>query len=112
MHYTYDQGWTLVGLTSYGPEPCAHSQYSDVYTRVSAYRSFINNHVPIYTCSCHCPEGTDSGQAFTTINSAEECVYACLTVPGNACLKSTTYACIYSRCSYHSSYNHPEPLDT
>lgn len=100
------QRWYLAGITSYGSRwGCRDWSTSNVMTRVSVYRDFINKYVSVYSCSCRCPQGETTTVAFTTIDSAVECVDACISVPNNNCTVYNTYACRGQSCTYHSSNN-------
>ncbi|CAF0869291.1 unnamed protein product [Adineta steineri] len=57
-----------------------------------------------YTCSCQCPRGSNSGYAYSTVNSLAGCVNACKAVSSNPCISSNTYACLGTDCAYSDSY--------
>ncbi len=59
----------------------------------------------VYRCSCQCPHGSSPGFAYTTENSTEACVTACIASPFNPCVASNTYACLGTDCAYSSSYD-------
>ncbi|CAF0892955.1 unnamed protein product [Adineta steineri] len=72
--------------------------YSDSYISTTTQASR-------YNCSCQCPRGSDSGYAYSTVNSAKGCVDACRAVVSNPCFSSNTYACLGMDCAYAESYN-------
>jgi hypothetical protein len=109
MVFNTAKRWELIGITSYGFD-CAKNHF-DVYTRITAFLTFIHrilndtsSRLPNTTCACECPRGFNQGIAYTTENSAEACVKACIGVSSNHCTSSNTYACLGTNCVYSDSY--------
>jgi hypothetical protein len=103
--------WELIGLASF-TKLNANPQSSSGYTLIAPSVRFIQTHIhkpsiypTILNCSCQCPRGFDSGYAFSTINSLDGCVNACMAVSSNSCSSSNTYACLGADCTYSNSYN-------
>ena len=107
MMFTRSKRWELVGITSYGIG-CAKPTYAGVYTRLTAFHTFILGiiNTTLSECSCQCPRGSPEGITYTTTrNSVEACIDACRAVPRNPCVGLNTYACLGSRCTYSISYS-------
>ena len=66
----------------------------------------------LFRCSCQCPYGSVQGSVYTSNNSPEACVRACIASPSNPCISSNTYACLGPDCMYSSSYDSPIVTNT
>jgi secreted trypsin-like serine protease len=110
MVFTDSKRWELIGITSYGGGDVCATEYPGVYTRITAFLTWIQQSInnissqpSIYRCSCECPRGSNPSTASTTVNTAFACVDACKAVPTNLCNSSNTYACLGTSCAYSTS---------
>ena len=106
MMFTRSRRWELVGIKSYG-DGCVKPTHAGVYTRLTAFHTFILtiSNTTLSKCSCQCPRGSPQGVAYTTSNSAEACIDACKAVSLNPCVSSNTYACLGISCGYSIAYS-------
>jgi hypothetical protein len=112
MVLTASNQWELIGVSSFGGGT-ANPHFGSGYTRITSSIAFIQENLhrtsmspTAIICSCQCPRGTDSGYAYSTVNSLAGCVQACMAVTSNPCTMSNTLACLGSKCAYTVSYNH------
>ncbi|CAF1130561.1 unnamed protein product [Adineta ricciae] len=66
----------------------------------------------LFRCSCQCPYGSIQTSVYTSNNSPEACVRACIASPFNPCISSNTYACLGTNCMYSSLYDSPVVTNT
>lgn len=78
---------------------CAYSNLYDNSTEATTM-------APRYRCSCQCPYGTSQGFAYTSENSSQGCVRACIATLFNPCVPWNTYACLETNCAYSNWYFH------
>jgi len=98
--------WELTGLASF-IHSNATPQSGNGFTLIAPFIQFIQTHIyksltdpNMINCSCQCPRGSDSGYAYSTVNSLDGCVDACMAVLSNPCTSSNTYACLGENCTY------------
>ncbi|CAF1091394.1 unnamed protein product, partial [Adineta ricciae] len=65
-----------------------------------------NTIVQRFQCTCQCPYGSTPSFAYTSENSSQACIRACIASPLNPCIPWNTYACLGTDCVYANWYIH------
>ncbi len=110
MLFADSKQWELVGITSYGKGYDCATEHPGVYTRITAFLTWIQQIVnstspqpSSHRCSCECPRGSNPSTAYTSVYTVFACVDACKAVLTNPCDSSNTYACLETNCAYSTS---------